>query len=72
MYKDVAEDVDLMVTAPEINAPVMVCDSSLSLMTHLLRMRNMEVPGGSMVACHHVVRWVSARWSPGIVHLTVL
>lgn len=64
-YQNIAEDVDAMVTAAEINAPAILSDSSLSLMTHILHVRNMEVPGGSSVVCHHIIRWISARWNPG-------
>jgi hypothetical protein len=64
-YQNIAEDVDAMVTAAEINAPAILSDSSLSLMTHILRIRNMEAPGGSSVACHHITRWILARWNPG-------
>jgi ataxia telangiectasia mutated family protein len=64
-YKDIAEDVDVMVSATEISAPLMICDTSLSLMMHLLHIRNTEVPGGSLIASHHVLRWLSTRWNPG-------
>jgi ataxia telangiectasia mutated family protein len=65
LYQNIAEDVDSMVTATEISTPAILSDSSLSLMTHILHIRNMEVPGGSTVACHHIIRWISARWNPG-------
>ena len=64
-YQDIAEDIDAIVTAPETSAPATLTDSSLSLMVHLLSLRNMEVPGGSVAACHHVIRWISAKWNPG-------
>jgi serine-protein kinase ATM len=63
-YRDIAEDVDAMVTATEISAPAILSDSSLSLMTHLVTLRNMEVPGGNSAVCHHIIRWISARWDP--------
>jgi hypothetical protein len=63
-YQDIAEDMDAMVIAPETSAPAILTDSSLSLMTHLLSLRNMEAPGGSVAAGHHVIRWISARWNP--------
>ena len=66
-YQNIAEDVDAMVTATDISAPAILSDSSLSLMTHMLHVRNMEVPGGSTVVCHHIIRWISARWNPGKV-----
>lgn len=62
-YRDIAEEVDAMVTATEVNAPAILTDSSTALMIHLLRIRNMEVPGGNLAACHHVIRWISARWN---------
>ena len=64
-YQNIAEDIDAMVNAPETSAPAILTDSSLSLMIHLLSLRNMEAAGGSMAAGHHVVRWISARWNPG-------
>jgi ataxia telangiectasia mutated family protein len=71
-YQNIAEDVDAMVTAAEVNAPAILSDSSLSLMTHIMHIRNMEVPGGSSVVCHHITRWISARWNPGIPVLKCL
>lgn len=71
-YRDIAEDVDAMVTATEISAPAILDDSSLSLMTHLLNLRNMEVPGGSSAVCHHVIRWVTARWDPSKLFIIFL
>lgn len=69
-YQDIAEDMDAMVMAPDTSAPAILTDSSLSLMTHLLSLRNMEAPGGSVSAGHHVIRWISARWNPGETLLT--
>lgn len=67
LYQNIAEDVDTMVTATELSAPAILSESSLSLMTHILNVRNMEVPGGSTVVFHQVIRWISARWNPGKV-----
>lgn len=69
VYQDIAEDIDAILIAPETSAPAIVTDSSLSLMTHLLSSRNMEAPGGSLAAGHHVIRWISARWNPGEILL---
>lgn len=54
-----------MITAADVSGPVVLCDSALFLMMHLLHVRVIEVPGASLVACQHVIRWVFARWSPG-------
>lgn len=64
-YRDVAEDVEVMVTAADTNGPVLLCDSSMYLMMHLLRVRVAEVPGASLVACSHITRWLLSRWNPG-------
>lgn len=63
-YQDIAEDINAMITAPEASAPATLTDSSTSLMVHLLNLRNMQIPGGSVAACHHVIRWASAKWNP--------
>jgi ataxia telangiectasia mutated family protein len=64
-YQDVAEDVKSMVTLVEISAPAVLCDASLSLMIHLLHIRNTEVPGGSFSVSQNVIRWLFAKWNPG-------
>ncbi len=67
-YQDIAEEVNAIVTVPESNAPAIICDSSLLLVTHLLHMRNTKVPGGNSIACHQIIRWFSAKWNPGKVN----
>jgi serine-protein kinase ATM len=69
-YQEIAEDIDAIVTTTEISAPATLSDSSISLMIHLLSARNMEVPGGSSSAAHHVIRWISSKWDPGMTSLT--
>lgn len=63
-YHDIAEDVTAMITSPEITGPTMLADSTLSLMTHLLHVRNMEVPGASSVASQNVIRWAFTKLNP--------
>jgi hypothetical protein len=63
-YQNIAEDIDVMLTATEISTPAILSDSSLTLMTHLLLIRNMEAPGGGSVACHYSIRWLSVKWNP--------
>ncbi len=64
-YHEIGEDVEAIVSAADISGPVFPCDSSLLLMTHLIHVRVMEVPGASLMASHHVIRWLSSRWDPG-------
>jgi serine-protein kinase ATM len=64
-YHEIGEDVNAMITAADVSGPVILCDSALFLMMHLLHVRVTEVPGASLVACQHVIRWVFARWNPG-------
>ncbi|TAQ88370.1 hypothetical protein B7494_g3315 [Chlorociboria aeruginascens] len=71
-YHEVGEDVDMMITAADIHGPTVLCEASIQLMIHLLHTRITEVPGASLVACQHVIRWFFARWNPGPSHLTIL
>lgn len=63
-YQAIAEHVSAMVTSVDMSSPAVICESSLALMTHLLNVRNMEVPGGSLAACQNIVRWVFTKWNP--------
>jgi hypothetical protein len=65
-YHEVGEDVNVMITAADVSGPVALCDSAISLMMHLLHVRVTEVPGASLLVCQHVIRWLFARWNPGM------
>lgn len=65
-YHEIGEDIDAMIASADISGPVILCDSSVFLMMHILHARVTEVPGASSAASHHVVRWLFARWNPGL------
>ena len=64
-YREIGEDVDAMITAADISGPAILCDSAVLLMMHLLHARVTEVPGTSLIACHHVIKWLFTRWNSG-------
>lgn len=63
-YRDVADDVNTMVTTADVNGPAVVVDSSVLLMTKLLHKLNYHLPSTSYATCNHVVRWLFLRWDP--------
>lgn len=63
-YHEIGEDIEAMIVAADVSGPVLLCDSSVRLMMHILHARVTEVPGASLVACNHVIRWLFARWDP--------
>ncbi|KAI1771338.1 hypothetical protein F4818DRAFT_210746 [Hypoxylon cercidicola] len=63
-YRDIADDVNSMVTTADVNGPAVVVDSSLMLMTKLLHLRNFQLPSASYTTCNHIVRWMLFRWDP--------
>jgi ataxia telangiectasia mutated family protein len=65
-YHDIGEDIETIVTSTDASGPAVLCDSGLFLMTHLLHARITEVPGASLAASQHVIRWLFARWDPGM------
>jgi serine-protein kinase ATM len=65
-YHDIGEDVETIVNSADASGPVVLCDSSLFLVNHLLHARITEVPGSSLAASQHVIRWLFARWDPGM------
>lgn len=66
-YHDIGADIDSIVSASDTNGPMVLCDSSIFLMSHLLHARVTEVPGASLAASQQVIRWLFARWNPGTV-----
>lgn len=64
-YRDIADDVNTIMTTADVNGPAVVVDSSLLLMTKLLHLLNYQLPSASYITCNHVVRWVFLRWDPG-------
>ena len=64
--REVGEDVNNMVTAADTSGPTLLCDSAIFLMAHLLNARITEVPGASLLTSQHVIRWLFAKWNPGI------
>lgn len=65
-YRDIGEEVGSIITSADISGPVVLCDSSMFLMTDLLHARVAEVPGASLASAQHVIRWLFARWNPGM------
>jgi serine-protein kinase ATM len=65
-YHDIGEDIETIVASADASGPAVLSDSGLFLMTHLLHARVTEVPGASLAASQHVIRWLFARWDPGM------
>lgn len=65
-YHEIGEDIEAMITAADSSGPVVLCDSSIFLMMHLLHVRVTEVPGASLKSSSHVTRWLLSRWNPGM------
>ncbi|KAF4634334.1 hypothetical protein G7Y89_g3781 [Cudoniella acicularis] len=63
-YQDIGKDVSAIITVADISGPVVLCDSAIFLMIHLLQLRITEVPSASLLTSHHVIRWMFARWNP--------
>ncbi|RYO97250.1 hypothetical protein DL764_007350 [Monosporascus ibericus] len=63
-YRDIADDVNAMITTADVNGPAVVVDSSLLFMTKLLHLLNYQLPSASYATCNHVVRWMFLRWDP--------
>lgn len=74
-YHAVSNDINDIVTTADVNGPSILTDSTLLLMLHLLKLRNLKLPNASQTTCSHVIRWVFRRWDPGKprpVHLILL
>ncbi|KAF7562703.1 hypothetical protein G7046_g1450 [Stylonectria norvegica] len=63
-YHAMSEDINSIVTTADVNGPGILCDSSISLMLHVLHLRNARIPGASQNTCSHIIRWVFLRWKP--------
>ncbi|KAI1489322.1 phosphatidylinositol 3 [Biscogniauxia mediterranea] len=63
-YREIADDVNNIVTNADVNGPAVVVDSSLLLMTALLHLRNHQLPNASHATCNNIVRWMLFRWDP--------
>ncbi|KAK1751562.1 hypothetical protein QBC47DRAFT_390396 [Echria macrotheca] len=61
---EISEDLALMVVKADISGPAIVVDSSLVLMTSLLRLRNILLPNANVSTANHIARWVSVKWNP--------
>ena len=64
-YHAVSNDINDIVTTADVNGPAILTDSTLLLMLHLLKLRNLKLPNASQATCSHVIRWVFRRWDPG-------
>ena len=64
-FRDIADDINIMITTADVNGPAVVVDSSILLMTSLLHRLNYQLPSASYATCNHVVRWIFLRWDPG-------
>jgi len=61
---ELTDDLTLMVTTADISGPAVLVDSSLVLMSSLLRQRNVLFPNASQATASHIIRWVFAKWNP--------
>ena len=66
-YRDIGEDINAIINSADSSGPALLCDSSALLMSHILHARVTEVPGASLVASQHVIRWLFGRWNPGML-----
>jgi serine-protein kinase ATM len=64
-YHSISEEVNSIVTAADVNGPAVLSDASLSLMLHLLHLRNATLPSASQTTYSHIIRWVFMKWNPG-------
>ncbi|KAI1324855.1 phosphatidylinositol 3 [Xylariaceae sp. FL0255] len=63
-YSQVMTDISDIVTTADVNGPAVLVDSSLKLMTTLLRLRNHHLPNANHATNNHIVRWMLSRWYP--------
>ncbi|KAJ1335593.1 serine-protein kinase ATM [Microdochium nivale] len=63
-YREVANDISGIVSASETNGPAVVVDSTLMLMSTLLRTVNDQLPNASSNTCSRIIRWTFLRWDP--------
>lgn len=63
-YHTIAQDINNVATTADVSGPSVLCDASISLMFHVLHLRNARIPSASQSTCHHIIRWVFLRWNP--------
>ncbi|KAF0322905.1 ataxia telangiectasia mutated [Colletotrichum asianum] len=63
-YHDVSDEVNSIVTTADVNGPILLVDSSITLMLHLLFLRNVKLPNASQATCRHIIRWIFLKWNP--------
>ncbi|KAI0480573.1 phosphatidylinositol 3 [Xylariaceae sp. FL0804] len=63
-FREISDDINSIVTTADVNGPAVLVDSSIILMTTLLRLRNQHLPSASHATCNHVIRWMLLRWDP--------
>lgn len=62
---EVMESVGAMLTAMDINGPAMLCDSSLMLLTRILRLRLHVASKGGLDTSREICNWLRRAWSMG-------
>ena len=63
--RDVADDINQIVTTADISGPAVIVDSSLNLMLSMLQARNTLFPNTSQSTCSLIIRWIFVKWNPG-------
>lgn len=64
-YHGISRDINDIVTTADVNGPAVLTDSTLLLMLHLLKLRNLKLPNAGQTTCNHIIRWVFLKWNPG-------
>ncbi|KAG5979878.1 Serine/threonine-protein kinase tel1 [Claviceps digitariae] len=63
-YNLISEDVNSVVTTPDVNGPGLLSDTSIALMYHLFHFRNTRIPSASQATSSHIIRWLFLKWHP--------
>ncbi|KAF4975165.1 hypothetical protein FZEAL_8005, partial [Fusarium zealandicum] len=63
-YHTISEDINGIITTADVSGPSVLCDASISLMFHVLHLRNARIPSASQSTSHHIIRWIFLRWNP--------
>ncbi|TQV91433.1 hypothetical protein V2A60_008921 [Cordyceps javanica] len=63
-HHSLTDDINSIITTADVNGPATLCDTSITLMHHLLYLRNTILPSASQATSSYIIRWALWLWNP--------
>lgn len=68
-FTSVADDVENILTQPELNGPMNLGDSSFAFLRVVMHRRSVIAYSSTVVPGEKLLQWIISKWKPGKCHI---